>query len=199
MALASESAANSIGMCSRSATLPYAAIATIKTHWQSKRNPMKRFVINHQYQDFAFFSRRSMTTLCISPSRLKARMHVNPLSAVNLSNTGERVTVSQRLNSVMDFTTKRRNQIMYQSIKRKTGTTGGTAMHTTTNAPTAVKPRSATSCMDSASCSSTLLRSPLKRFKMRPSGFEVKKAKGVCKVLWSALEWSEDDALNVAE
>mmetsp|Transcript_46290 Transcript_46290/g.110152 ORF Transcript_46290/g.110152 Transcript_46290/m.110152 type:complete len:346 (+) Transcript_46290:556-1593(+) len=195
---ANANAASSTGMKSLSAALPNAATATMTTHCRSSRKPMKRFVMSHQYHARAFFSRSSMTICCIISSRWKARMHVSPFRAVKRSNTGERVIVSHRFNSVIDLTTKRRNRNMYHSISKNAGTIGGTAMQTTTKAPTAEKPKSATSCKASASCSSTLLRSPLKRFRMRPSGFDVKKASFVPSTLSRASECKDDDARSVA-
>mmetsp|Transcript_114600 Transcript_114600/g.323999 ORF Transcript_114600/g.323999 Transcript_114600/m.323999 type:complete len:210 (+) Transcript_114600:950-1579(+) len=180
-------------MMSRRAAPPKAATAMINTHCMSRRNPMKRFVMSHQKNAFALSSKRSIMRCCVTSSRPKARMHVSPRKdAVKQSKTGERLELSMRFNSVIDFSTNLRSRTMYISITTNKTIAGGTVMQTRTTAPAPINPRSKTSCNACESCSSTLPKSPLKRFKMRPCGFAEKKARCVPSTCCSAW-WCKDE------
>mmetsp|Transcript_39114 Transcript_39114/g.93898 ORF Transcript_39114/g.93898 Transcript_39114/m.93898 type:complete len:319 (+) Transcript_39114:1074-2030(+) len=159
----------------RANTPPKAAKAMITTHCMSKRNPMNRFGINHQNQARAFASSLLTIVNCAASCLPKARMHSSPRNVdANVSNTGLLLRLSRRFSSVIDLTQNRLRRIIYQRMARNPGITGGTAAHTSTAPPNAMQLKSSTSCMDCASCSSTLLRSPLNRFKMRPAGLAEK-------------------------
>mmetsp|Transcript_58387 Transcript_58387/g.125621 ORF Transcript_58387/g.125621 Transcript_58387/m.125621 type:complete len:319 (-) Transcript_58387:699-1655(-) len=161
---------------SRTKVPPNAANTMMTTHCMSSRNPMNRLGINHQNHALALASSLLTIANCAASCLPKARMHSSPRSVeANVSNTGLLLRLSRRFNSVMDFTQNRLRRIMYQKMARNPGITGGTAAQTSTAPPNAMQLKSRTSCMDCESCSSTLLRSPLKRFRMRPAGLAEKK------------------------